>query len=71
MSEDIIPRLPKEINKTLSEKLEKINDKSWSGNKETIAFDIQRLQNELRVSMRYHIGLVPEPGKLMLIKQFP
>ena len=69
-----IPRTPKEINDALRPLLKKMNDYSKGKvreGSEKRAFEIQRLKRELVGSMKYHIGLMPAPGKLMLVKQFP
>jgi len=71
---NFIPRTPSEINKDLRPLVEKMNDYSEGKTRpgsEKRAFHIQHLQQELKSAMKFHIKLVPEPGKLTLIKQFP
>lgn len=68
------PRLPKEINLELRKKYKRMNDYSEGKKRhgaEKLAMEIQQLQQELKGSMAFHIGEVPKPGKLLLIRQFP
>ena len=68
--EDLTPRVPKMIQKELRNRLDRMNSDegfTHSKNAEECALAIQRLQKELAVSMKFHIGLVPPPGKLLLI----
>ena len=66
-----IPREPAQIWKELREKLKQINTKNFfaiSKNAEACAMDIQRLQHEFAESKKFHISMLPEPGKLILLK---
>jgi hypothetical protein len=70
----LVPRTPKEINTQLRKLQKKMDDYSEGKvrkGSEKRAMEIQRLQRELKGSMKFHIGMVPKPGKLMLIRQFP
>ncbi len=61
-------RLPKEVWKDLRNKLKEMEDGfSHEKNAEACAFAIQRLQHEFKMSKEFHIGLAPEPGKLILV----
>lgn len=62
-------RLPKEVMKDLREKL-KLMDEGFSHEKnaEACAMAIQRLQKEFKMAKDFHIGLVPEPCKLTVVK---
>lgn len=70
----ITPRLPEEINKQIRILQEKMDDYSEGlvrKGSEKRAMEIQRLRHEIKGSMAFHIGEVPKPGKIILIKQFP
>lgn len=74
--QDTTPRLPKEVNLELRKKYKRMNDYSnGTGKKrdgaEKLAYEIQHLQQELKGSMAFHIGEVPAPGKLLIVKKFP
>ena len=72
-NEDIL-QTPFEIRKTLRPFIEKMNDYSEGPIRPDSykrALEIQRLQDQLEQSMKVHIGVVPDPGKIKLIKQFP
>ncbi len=61
-------RLPKEVWKDLRRKIKNIEEGfDHEKNAEACAFAIQRLQKEFQMAKDFHIGLVPEPGKLILI----
>jgi len=71
LKEALFPeRLPKEVWKDLRKELLIINDPdgfAHEKNAEACAFRIQRLQKEFQMSKDFHIGLAPEPGKLLLV----
>ena len=65
--EDDIPRIPRKIWKDLRKKLKEIDEGFQdSKNAEACAMSIQQLQHEFEHSKKFHIGLAPEPGKLLL-----
>jgi len=69
-----VPRIPSVIWKELRKKLDRMNNGEKFPNEKTAeacAMDIQRLQHEFKHSKEFHIGLAPEPGKLILTDLFP
>ncbi len=69
LTEQLFPeRLPKDVWKDLRAKLEELEEGfGHEKNAEACAFAIQRLQREFKMAKDFHIGLAPEPGKLLLV----
>lgn len=64
-------RTPIEVWKELRVKLERMNSGekfTHLKNAEECAFAIQRLQQEFKRAKEFHIGLAPDPGKLIMPK---
>ncbi len=62
------PRIPREIQIEIRAKKERMTEKFDNfKNAEACAMDLQRLQHEMRESMKSHIGIAPEPGKFIII----
>ncbi len=70
LADQLFPeRLPKEVWKDLRAKMAEMEEGfSHEKNAEACAFAIQRLQHEFKMAKEFHIGLAPEPGKLILPK---
>ena len=69
MTEEDIPRIPKDVWKDLRGEIKRIEEGfKISKNAEACAMNIQRLQKEFEISKKFHIGLAPPPGKVILIK---
>jgi hypothetical protein len=65
--EPYIPRIPSDIWKELRRELKRLGEGfNMEKNAEACAMTIQRLQHEFTASKKFHIGIVPEPGKILL-----